>query len=204
MKAWICQNDIHSLLKNGCKEKNNMVTLFQKADCIYEKMRLYPILIDNKKAKKYIKSIEWDFVESKNKIFIPDRKRYLGIIIQKYYPNLLYNGGNYNDINGQIVSSIVKNKAFEEEHSSISICLSGLLNMLQNEKKELFVVVECFRFSERTLDEFSLEDDRTESYFPDYCFSFSSRPINGGFVSTRDMFSTITTFRGKAKFKIAH
>ncbi len=202
MKKWICNNDIKNIIYNGCKVKNELVCICQKNIWLYEKSVMYPILININNTKEYLKSINWDFHSSNPKIISLNRSNYLCEIFKRNCPGIQLIGNKYINSDGKTIALIENIKDNYKKKFSIEISSTELKKMLTIEKKELFIVFENYRYSERTLVELSLKDERKEIYKSNSCFSFSSRPINSNFFSEIDIFSTITTFRGKTKFKI--
>jgi hypothetical protein len=202
-KKWIRHSDIHSLLRDGCKTQNEMVTICHKVNRLYENFRLYPILVNPSNVKKYLQTIEWNFHSSRPKIISLNRKDYLCRIVHKRHPHLQRIGDKYYDESGKKIANMDRRCILDAPTLSISIGLTELRDVLTSEKRVLFILVECFRYSERTLNELALKDDRQEHFYSDYCYSFSARSWDGCISSDKAMFSTITTIRGKALFKVA-
>ncbi len=202
MKKWIQHSETVSLLKNGLKTQNEMATICHKVNKFYEIFHLYPILLKPSNMEKYFDKIDWNFHSSEPKIISLNRGEYLGTIVRKRYPNLRRILNKYIDENDETLAIREQKNHLDKSNFSISIRVSDLNEFLIYEKRVLVILLEGFRYSERTLKELELLNDRQEIFRSDYCYSFSARPWSNCCSTDRSMFSTITTIRGKTLYKL--
>ena len=199
MKSWITQKDICTFIEDSTVTNTEWLTVHEKRYSLYEQYNLVPILLGPKQIQNSMDNTGWsrEYKNSKPKLIIPDRSRFLCKAFYNIFPDLNVEMDGLNLIYKEKENSEILKIIYEKKDRAINIRRDILSKFLKDQNRFLVLGVQCTRYSERPLNELGLRDAMEKFSNNNFGYTLATRVSNTFTDPDRRMFSTVTQILGK-------